>query len=315
MRWGPLGAAVMALCVASGVSRGGQPGDVLTALLGLDDEAAKADNSAGDTGPAGPAGNAAPGPGAGDAGWVWFSDRGRALRPLLADQREAQFRGGFMTARHGDTFGDAGVGGDIALLRCDRPEDRAESLSIRALFTARFQMNSESTNQLNTDYLAGLAYGRRYGDQAWEAYLYHQSSHLGDETLDFMHRERIDYGKEVARFLWSYDVAEGLRVYGGPAFNVSGEPFLRYKTNFQAGAEYSFGAWGQDMYLATDVQCREVNDWRPGVNTQIGMHLGDPEKVKHRPRIFAEVYTGYSNMGQFFDVYETSFLIGMGFNW
>jgi len=282
VRWWPLLAAVTALCVASGVSSGADPGDMLTSLLGLNDGTAGAADAAGDTGPAGPAG---------DTGWVWFSDKGRAFGPLLADQREAQIRGGFMTARHGNTFGDAGVGGDIAILRRDRSEDRAESLTIRALFTARFQMNSQSTNQLNSDYLAGLAYGHRCGKQAWEVFVYHQSSHLGDETMDFDIRRRIDYGKEAVRFLWSCDVAEGLRIYGGPTFNISGEPFLRYKTNFQAGAEYSFGAWGRDMYLAADIQCREVNNWRPGLNTQVGMHLGDPAKVTRRSRIFAEVYT------------------------
>jgi len=219
-----------------------------------------------------------------------------------------------MTARHGDTYGVAGLGGDIAILRRDQSDDLAESLTIRALFTARFQMNSLSTNQLNTDYLAGLAYGRKCGNQAWDVYLYHQSSHLGDETLDFNQRSRIDYGKETVRVLWSCDLASGVRIYGGPAFNVSGEPFLRYKTDVQAGAEYRFGAWGQDMYLAADVQCREINNWRPGVNTQIGMDLGDPKNAR-RPRIFAEVYTGYSHMGQFYNVYESHFLIGMGFNW
>ena len=117
------------------------------------------------------------------------------------------------------------------------------------------------------------------------------------------------------RLLWSHNFGRSFRLYGGPTFNVDGERYLRYKTTVQAGAEYRFAAWGRDMYVAADVQCRETNDWRPGFNAQIGLELGDPKKTTRRPRLFAEFFTGYSNMGQYWDVYETSLLIGLGYNW
>jgi len=290
-----------------------------TALLGLtDDEArlARPDVPGRADGAAAPAGGQ----------WVWFSDAGRAFPPLLADPREAQIRGGFSTARHGDTFGDVIFGGDIALVRRDLSADEADSLTVRGVFTTRFQMNSESTNQLNTDYVGGLAYGCRRGRTAWEVFVYHQSSHLGDETLDFNNRARIDYGKEVVRLLWSYrpklffvhGAVGQLRIYGGPAFAFSGEPFLRYKTDVQVGLECGLaplGSGGWPTYLAVDVQAREVNNWRPGVNVQLGTFPAGNEEGTHPVRFFAEVYTGYSLMGQFFNVYETAFMIGMGLNW
>ena len=305
----------LTLLVVAGGAPGQGPTDMVAALLGMPADAPAAHVGgrllAAAEGPGDPADAAAPDP----TDWVWFSDAGRAFSPLLADQREAQIRGGFAAARHGDILGDVALGGDIALIRRDGSASEADSLTVRGLFTARFHMNSESSNQLNTDYVGGLAYGCRRGRMAWEVFVYHQSSHLGDETLVFNKRLRIDYGKETVRFLWSCDVADGLRIYGGPSFNFSGEPFLRYRTTAQAGCEYRFMRWGRPMYVAADVQAREINNWRPGINAQVGMDLGDPKKVARRPRLFAEVYTGYSHMGQFFNVYETSFLIGIGFNW
>jgi len=247
---------------------------------------------------------------------TWLSGNRRALAPLLADPREAQIRAGFSTARHGDTFGDVVFGGDLAI--CTTTDSRqtvVRSLTVRGVFTARFHMNSESTNLLNTDYIGGLAYGHRRGPDTWEVFVYHQSSHLGDETLEFGHRTRIDYGRESVRLIWSHDLTEDVRLYAGPTFNVDGEPFLRYKTTVQAGAEYRFSLWGRPMVVAADLQCRETNDWRPGLGAQVGVELGDPAGTEPRPRLFAEFYTGYSNMGQYWNVYETSLLVGVGYNW
>ena len=247
--------------------------------------------------------------------WAWFSGTDRAFARLLADQREVQIRAGMATARHGDTFGDVVIGGDLAIFSRTRRDDWADSLTLRGLFTARFHMNSESTNLLNTDYVGGLAYGSRFGGDSWDLFLYHQSSHLGDEPLDFGDRARIDYGREAVRFLWSHHFTDAFRVYGGPTFNFSGMPFLRYKTTAQAGAEYAFAPWGRPMYVAADVQARETNDWRPGLNIQVGMELGDPDSPDRHPRIFVEFFTGYSNMGQYWNVYETSFMVGFGYDW
>ena len=253
-----------------------------------------------------------------DEGWLMFTNGDRALAPLLADQREAQIRGGYMVGRDGDTYLDLGFGGDLGLLRRDFSEDESITLTLRGLFTARFQTDADSFPLLNTDYYGGVAFGHRFGKNAWEVYFYHQSAHLGDETLDFGHRARIDYGRESLRFLWSHNFLENLRVYGGPTINVSGsESFVSGKTMVQGGAEYKFKPWNVPMYAAADVQVREQNQWRPSFNGQLGVYIGKTKKINPKPktRVFLEVFTGYSNMGQYWDVYETSLMLGLGYNW
>lgn len=250
-----------------------------------------------------------------ETGWVWFTGKRREFPHLLADQREAHIRTGFSTARHGNSFADVVIGGDVNICSKNPPGGPAESLTVRGVFTARFKMNSMSTDLLNTDYIIGMAHGWRFTENAFELFIYHQSSHLGDETLDFGHRARIDYAREAVRFMWAHDFTEDFRIYGGPTFNFSGEPDFRHKTTVQFGGEYWFAAWGRPMYVAADVQARETNDWRPALNTQVGVVLGDPERGAVRPRLFLEFFTGYSNMGQYWNVYETSLLLGLGYDW
>ncbi|MDP6543696.1 MAG: DUF1207 domain-containing protein [Phycisphaerae bacterium] len=253
-----------------------------------------------------------------DTGWSLFTNGDRALAPLLADQREAQIRGGWMYGRDGDKFLDLGFGGDLGILRRDFSPDEAMTLTLRGLFTARFQTDAESFPLLNTDYYGGFAFGHRFGRNAWEVFVYHQSAHLGDETLDFGTRARIDYGRESVRFLWSHNILDNLRVYGGPTVNVSGsEDFVRGKVMLQAGGEYRFRPWDVPMYAAGDVQVREQNEWRPSFNAQLGMYLGKDKAKNPKPktRVFLELFTGYSNMGQYWDTYETSGMIGLGYNW
>ena len=253
-----------------------------------------------------------------DTGWVPFSNRARAMAPLSADQREAQIRAGWMVGRGGDKFLDLAFGGDLGIVRRDFSETEAMTLTLRGLITARFQTDAESFPLLNTDYYGGLAFGHKFGKNAWELFFYHQSAHLGDETLDFGNRARIDYGRESVRFLWSHNFFDNFRVYGGPTLNVSGsEPFVRGKTMLQAGGEYRFNPWNIPMYAAADVQVREQTEWRPGLTTQLGMYLGKDEAANPKPRtrVFLEMFTGYSNMGQYWDTYETSLMLGLGYNW
>jgi len=253
-----------------------------------------------------------------DTGWSLFSNEPRAFAPLLADQREAQIRAGWMVGRDGDKFLDLGFGGDLGLLRRDFSPDEAMTLTLRGLFTARFQSDAESFPLLNTDYYGGLAFGRRFGKNACELFVYHHSAHLGDETLDFGDRARFDYGREAVRFLWSHNLLDSLRVYGGPTVNVSGtQHYLRGRVMLQAGGEYRFRPWDIPMYAAADVQVRQQTEWRPRLTGQLGMYLGKDKTKNAKPktRVFLEMFTGYSNMGQYWNTYETSALIGLGYNW
>lgn len=245
---------------------------------------------------------------------VLFSDKGRVFAPLLADPREAQFRLGFLDNNDSDILWDFVFGADVALARTREADGADTSLTVRGLMAPRFEFGTDSFNLLNTDFVGGLAYGRALGDNAWEVFVYHQSSHLGDEEVETGARERIDYSHESVRFLMSRKY-NGLRLYGGPTYTPRANPDAVERTFVaQGGAEYRFAAGRQPMYAALDLQSREENDWAVNAALQVGVELGDPAKVAKRQRVFLELFTGHSVMGQFFNETESYALVGVGYN-
>ena len=248
------------------------------------------------------------------SGWVLFPDTKRVFKPLLADPREAQLRVGSGYDRSGRKFLDMGLGGDLVHAHRVLGPDREMSISARGLISARFDTCEESFPLLNTDFFGGVASGYRRGKNVFELYFFHESSHLGDETLDEGVRERIDYSREALRLLWSRQLGD-LRVYAGPTYNLHARPRrIGHKVMLQVGAEYDFHLWNQPFFAAMDLQSRQPNDWNANITGQIGWYLDKPGTSGNRPRLFLEFFHGHSNMGQYWNESETSVLLGIGAN-
>ena len=246
--------------------------------------------------------------------WRWFESEQRLFKPLLADQREAQIRVGLGYGEGSEKFLDAGIGGDLVIAsRVLGPQEEV-SISARGLLTARLLTCEESFPLLNADYIAGVAAGYRRGADTFELFLFHESSHLGDETFEEGLKERIDFSMEALRALWSRQVW-GVRLYAGPTFIMRGFPQdIEHRLTLQGGAEYDFQMFGQPLYAAVDLQSREQNGWSVNVAGQLGWYLDGDGQSRNRPRLFVEVFHGHSNMGQFWEETETSVLLGFGAN-
>jgi hypothetical protein len=244
--------------------------------------------------------------------WEFWPDRGRVFDLIKADPREAYFRFGLMS-REGEIFEDVNLGGDMGLLYHRISDDERLSLTARGLFTARFDVHSESFDLQNNDFIGGLALGYQRGPDSFELYLYHQSSHLGDEVTERGDRHRIDYARETVRLLWSR-TWDNFRFYAGPSFNIHALPSdIEHRFTIQSGAEFDFPVLGRPMFIAADFQSRQEHDWSINSSLQIGMDLGNPVVTSNRQWLFAEFFSGHSNMGQFWDVWETYQLIGVGY--
>ena len=245
--------------------------------------------------------------------WKMWPDERRVFAPLLADPREAIFRGGALWNEDGDLFEDLNFGFDLGIYRYAWAPDQAFSLTCRGIFTARFDFGSESFDLLNTDFVGGLAAGYAQDANAFELFIYHQSSHLGDELIDREERQPIDYGREALRLLWSH-TWRPVRLYGGLTYNFHGLPEgVDQKFTLQAGAEYRFTIKAQPVFLAGDFQSREENDWYLNSALQVGVDLGNPRLTANRQYIFTEFFNGYSNMGQYWDHRERYFFLGLGY--
>jgi len=246
-------------------------------------------------------------------GLVFFGDRGRAFAPVWADPREALLRFGF-SYEDDDFFEDLVWGADLGVVEYNWADGTRFSLTARGLLSARFAFDSESFDLLNTDFIFGAAFG--LGRPRWsaEALVFHQSSHLGDEILDRGERDRIDFSFEAVRLLadrrWGRT-----RIYGGPTIKVRADPdYQEGKVILQAGFEHGFDLWRRPFFIGLDLQSRQENDWDLNLNAQLGLILGDPLSGSNKQRLLLEYFNGRSNMGQFFDRWESRFFLGLGYS-
>lgn len=247
----------------------------------------------------------------GDDGLTVLPSARRLLSPLLADPHEAQTRVKVGVQRNGPTLLDVTFGDDLVLARAQFSADHAIDLSVRGFISARFAVNRESFPLQSSEFFGGIAGGYQYGENTFELFFFHQSSHLGDEPLDFGERQRIDFSRDSLRLLWSRWFGD-LRLYVGPVVDLDPGPRTTdRRMRFQWGGEYYFDLLGQRLYAAADCQLLEVNDWSVNLNGQIGWFLRPEADHPFQPRVFVEVFTGHSTFGQFWNESETNFMVGL----
>ena len=80
-------------------------------------------------------------------------------------------------------------------------------LAIAAGVFSQFNMQSATTDLVNTDYLIGIPLTYCRGAVATRVRLYHQSSHLGDEYLLHTRAQRVSLSFEAAELLVSDEIA------------------------------------------------------------------------------------------------------------
>src|SRR2546422_8768906 len=157
------------------------------------------------------------------------------LQPLLADPQEPQFFATYLWAhspRLSSRLGSVGVGQTIGLVR-----GRDWQAAIAAGVFSEFNMQSSTTDLLNTDYLVGLPITYRRGSFATRFRVYHQSSHLGDEYLVHNHAQRVDLTFQAAELLVANE-ASRWRVYGGGGYIFAHSPADLKPGVVHGGLEY-----------------------------------------------------------------------------
>jgi hypothetical protein len=229
----------------------------------------------------------------GDA-YVWESERSRIdlfprlpiFAPLLAAPRWPSFTpSATFPLVGGSAFGDGGW-----------------QLSLQAGVFAIFDLDAESLDLVNADYLVGLLGSYRRGPLSGFLRIYHQSSHLGDEFLLRSRIDRVNLSFEALDAVASWDVFEFLRLYGGAGWIFHREPADLDPFYVEAGTELrSPWAWRGALrpLAALDLQWREESDWRTDVSVRAGLEVQSPELRSLRLLLLLEYYNGRSPNGQF----------------
>lgn len=200
--------------------------------------------------------------------------------------------------------GSANFGESFSLVRS--PENRFGQWEVgfQAGVFSVFDLQADSNDLVNSDFLIGLTATHHYGDFTSMIRLYHQSSHLGDEFLLRNRVDRVNLSFEVLDLLVSYDPTTWLRLYGGGGIIVHREPILD-RGILQSGIELrSPVAFGQGFIrplAGLDMQFREESDWELDASLRVGFQIEHPFLRRSEIQVLAEFYRGRSPNGQFFE--------------
>src|SRR5213592_5068991 len=201
------------------------------------------------------------------------------FQPLLADPKEPRFFATYLWARSprlASRLGTVGFGQTIGLLR-----GRDWQLGIAAGVFSEVNMESSTTDLLNTDYLVGLPLTYRHGSLATRLRLYHQSSHLGDEYMVHTNARRIDLTFQAVELLVAREMARW-RVYGGGDYIFAHSPtdlkpgVLHGGLEFrQPGSLLRLGRGAAGRFVAgLDVKSIQDRGWQVGWSVVTGLELG-----------------------------------------
>jgi hypothetical protein len=230
---------------------------------------------------------------------------GTLFRPLIADPRWPHFAASYQSYLHDrqlDNVAAVSFGETFTLFR-DRAGEAWWEVGIQAGVFAVFDLDAESMDLVNADYLLALPLSARYGGWSAMFRLFHQSSHLGDEFLLRTRPERINLSYESVDLKVSYDVHEALRAYAGGGYLFHQEPANLDPWSIQYGVEF-VSPWPRRPVrwrpvAAGDFQHREENAWSLDFSLRAGIQL-DSVLASRNLQILLEYFKGRSPNGQFY---------------
>ncbi|WP_020676824.1 DUF1207 domain-containing protein [Geopsychrobacter electrodiphilus] len=204
--------------------------------------------------------------------------------------------------------GSVGFGDSFGLVRVPGwGETDAWQLGISGAVLAQFNMDAESLDLVNADYIIGFPLGYRNGVWSARARLFHQSSHLGDEFLLLpqnaeLKKPRINLSFETIELLAGWDW-KGLRLTAGPSYIVhTSTPLKRFSA--QAGIDYLLT---KPVITSTAYPFASVlwhswaeTDWDTDLTVKAGVNIRSPYAEKRSIQIFGEYYHGNLPFGQFY---------------
>ena len=238
--------------------------------------------------------------------------------PLIADPRWPHFSAAYQRYVDSDDLGNVGstsFGESFVIYRFKGPWNSTMEFGIQAGVFAIFDLDAESLDLINADYLIGIPLVFRKGNFSNMTRIFHQSSHLGDEFLLRGRAEkRVNLSYEAANSIFSYNLPLGFRIYAGGGYIFHKEPSDLEPWSTLAGMEYRSEKTWLDGSLrpvaAIDLQKREESNWDTDTSIRAGVQFENPDFLNRKMQLLFEYYNGKSPNGQFYE--ESIKLYGLG---
>jgi hypothetical protein len=232
---------------------------------------------------------------------------------LRADPKEPRFFVSALkvnSAIQNTTVAAVGFGESFGIVRHASNPKKGWQLGLSAAVFAQFDLESESSDLMNADYVIGVPVTWRHNDWSGRVRVYHQSSHLGDEFLLRVQPERVNLSFESLEVLVAHDFA-GIRAYGGAEYLFHREPSDLAEALIHIGLDwrnsetaFSFSHLGAARWVAgLDVKHWQQSDGAIQVSAKAGLEfspISNTNNSRRRWSVLLELYDGPSPYGQFY---------------
>jgi hypothetical protein len=249
------------------------------------------------------------------SGFVFLPNR-PLFEPLTGDPRWPRFSASYLDFEDDpelETVGSVAMGGSIPFFQAPLFFGGRWEVGVQAGIFSIFDLDSSSSDLVNTDFWVGLPLSARWGLLSLTVRPHHQSSHLGDEYLLRGGTDRIDISFEAVDGILSVDLWSWGRIYGGGGYLVDRDPESLERKYVQTGVELNGPLWfGVFRAIAAgDFQRREASEWRTDYSARAGIQFENSRLGRRRIQLLAEYYKGRNPNGQFFDRELEYFGVGL----
>lgn len=250
-----------------------------------------------------------------------FLPRDLLVAPFHADPRWPHFSilaRRVTQGREPRETGSTNFGETWSLYRNATPAGRQWEIAIQSGVFSMFNVAAPSNSKdlVNADYTVGVLACYRTGPLSGFLRVHHQSSHLGDEYILNSRTpiKRVNLSFEEVDLKLSYELPNGLRIYGGMGRLLNVDPKNLGRGTGQLGAEFTSPKtlWGGKIrpVAYVDAQANERSRWKVASTFMAGLQFEDARIGDRKVQLLAEYFNGPSPNGQFY-IQNTSW-IGLG---
>lgn len=258
-----------------------------------------------------------------------FLPENDVFRPLWADPKQPQLFASWQATKilSGNkqylNLGTVGLGENFGMIGKRNGCDGWQIGILGGVF-AQFNLDAESKDLVNADYVIGIPVSWRSGLFSTRVRFFHQSSHLGDEfLLSNPGITRVDLSYEVLEAILSLDAPGGWgRVYAGGATALHVKPSTIDRNSVHWGMELRGPTIAAPLLakpipgtrftpiFGADFQAFEELNWTSNYNIAGGVEWSKAGGDR-RFRLLVNYYRGYTPYGQFFGTKME--MVGFGF--
>ena len=236
---------------------------------------------------------------------------GHLFKPLLADPRWAHFSAAYRNYIgknvDGNHNGSVSFGETIPFYRANLGQTTIQwETGLQATVFSDFNLGAESSDLINSDFIASAYFSMRAGKFSAFSRIYHQSSHLGDEFLlrTRTDLERVNLSYEGVDLRLSYELPHGIRIYGGGGGIFHKEPSNLKPWSVQYGLEFR-SPWRIASapirpIMAVDLKNYEQTNWSTDVSARAGIQFENFQTFGRKLQFLLEYFNGNSPTGQFY---------------